>query len=175
MGLIDDQRVVGTEVSVVGQLGEQDAVGHQLDGTGIRDRVVKADLIAHQATRRRFELIGNALGHGARGNTPGLGVANPQLPAAAKVQTYLGELSGFTRACLAREDDHLIITDRRLDIRATLRDWQLFGEFDLCRYLAFGHRLGSTHDSTPASVEIAQFASQNLTHRGLRQLIFEHD
>lgn len=61
-----------------------------------------------------------------------------------------------------------MIADRRLNIGAALRDRQLFGEIDLCRHLAFGHRLGSAHGSIPASDEIAQFASQNLTHRGLR-------
>ncbi len=96
MSFIDDQRVVGAEIPVVGQLGEQDAIGHQLNGAGIRDGVVEADLIAHQTTQRGVELIGNALGHGAGGNPPGLGVANAQLAAAAKIQTDLGQLGGFT-------------------------------------------------------------------------------
>ena len=100
-------------------------------------------------------------------------MTNAQLATAAKVQTNFGELGGFTRAGLAREDDHLMIADRRLDIGAALRDRQLFRKIDLCRYLAFGYRLGSAHESMPGSVEIAQLAAQNLAHRSFRQLILE--
>ncbi len=61
-----------------------------------------------------------------------------------------------------------MIANRRLDIGAALGDRQLFGKIDLCRHLAFGHRLGSAHALMPGSVEIAQLASQNLAHRSLR-------
>ena len=152
MSLINDQRIVGAEVTVLGQLSEQDAIGHELNGAGIRDGVVEADLIADQAAQRRVELISNALGHGACSNAPRLGVTNPQLAATAKIQTDLGELGGFTRARLARKDDHLMIANRRLYIGAALSDRQLFREIDLCRHLALGHRLGSAHGSMPASV-----------------------
>ncbi|CAI8374708.1 MAG: Uncharacterised protein [Halieaceae bacterium] len=101
-------------------------------------------------------------------------MTNAQLAATAEIQTNFGELGGFTRAGLAREDDHLMIADRRLNIGAALGDRQLFGKIDLCRYLALGHRLGSTHESMPGSVEIAQLAAQNLAHRSFRQLILEH-
>ena len=101
-------------------------------------------------------------------------MTNAQLTAAAEVQTNFWELGGFTRAGLARENDHLMIADRRLDIGAPLRDRQLFREIDLYRYLTLGHRLGSTHESMPGSVEIAQLTSQNLAHRSFRQLILEH-
>ena len=72
-------------------------------------------------------------------------MANAQLAAAAEVQADLGELGGFTGAGLARENDHLMFADRRFDIGAAFRDRQLFREFDLCRHLAFGHRLGNAH------------------------------
>ena len=61
-----------------------------------------------------------------------------------------------------------MIANRRLDIGAALAYRQLFGEIDLCRHLAFGDRLGSAHQFRPESIEVAQLASQNLTHRGLR-------
>ena len=66
-----------------------------------------------------------------------------------------------------------MIADRRLDIGAALRDRQLFRKIDLCRYLAFSYRVGSTHESMPGSVEIAQLAAQNLAHRSFRQLLLE--
>jgi len=39
VGLIDDDRVVGEQLSVGLDLGEQDAVGHQLDQGGVPDLV----------------------------------------------------------------------------------------------------------------------------------------
>ena len=66
-----------------------------------------------------------------------------------------------------------MITDRGLNIRAALRDRQLVGEINLCRYRAFGNRLGSAHSSRPTSVEVAQLAAQNFTHRRLGQLVLE--
>ena len=58
--------------------------------------------------------------------------------------------------------------ERRFDIGAALAYRQLFGEIDLCRHRAFRDRLGSAHQLRPESIEVAQLASQNLTHRGLR-------
>ncbi len=34
MSLVDDNRVIGTQQAVTLDLGQQDAVGHQLDGAG---------------------------------------------------------------------------------------------------------------------------------------------
>ena len=89
MGLINDQRVVGAEIPVVGELSQQDAVGHELDGGSIRDSVVKADLVTDQVTKGRVELVRDALRDGARCDTPRLSMANTQLLAAAQVQTNL--------------------------------------------------------------------------------------
>ena len=111
---------------------------------------------------------------GASTHTRVSGVADAAFDPFPEFEADLGELGGFTRARLAREDDHLMIADRRLDIGAPLRDRQLFREIDLYRYLTLGHRLGSTHESMPGSVEIAQLAAQNLAHRSFRQLILEH-
>ena len=51
VGLVDDQRVVAAEHPVAGQLGEQDAVGHQLDQRVLADLVGEADLPADNGRR----------------------------------------------------------------------------------------------------------------------------
>ncbi len=90
MGLINDQRVIRAQIAVVGELSQQDAVGHELDGGSIRDGVIEADLVTDQVTKGRVELIGDALRDGARCDTSRLSVANTQLLAAAQIQTNLG-------------------------------------------------------------------------------------
>ena len=49
--LVDDQRVVAEQLPVVLQLGQQDAVGHQLDQRAVAGRVGEADLVADRARR----------------------------------------------------------------------------------------------------------------------------
>ena len=47
MGLVDDDCVVGAEAAVAPKLGEQDAIGHELDeglvGEAAREAVLEAD------------------------------------------------------------------------------------------------------------------------------------
>ena len=90
MSLINNQRVISAEIPVVGELSQQDAISHELDGGGIRDGVIETDLVTDQVTKGCIELIGDALRDGARCDAPRLSVANTQLLAAAQVQTNFG-------------------------------------------------------------------------------------
>ena len=64
--LVDDQRVVGAQQRVGLRLGQQDAVGHQLDvGAGLQP-VLEAHLEADHLAERRLQLLRDALGHAAR-------------------------------------------------------------------------------------------------------------
>ncbi|MPM26547.1 hypothetical protein SDC9_73051 [bioreactor metagenome] len=67
--LVDDQRVVGLEQRIGLRLGQQNAVGHQLDGRALLQRVLKPHLVAHHLAQRRLELLGNPLGD-RRGRNP---------------------------------------------------------------------------------------------------------
>ena len=63
MRLIDNDRVVLTQVPIMQRLGQQDAVGHQLDRCALREFLVEPDLVANVETQRRTDLLGNAACH----------------------------------------------------------------------------------------------------------------
>src|SRR5690606_5376902 len=127
VGLVDDDRVVGAQEPVVLELGEEDAVGHELDEAGVGDLVGEADLPAHGLSQRGAELLGDALGDGAGGDPAGLGVADQTAHAAAELEADLGDLRGLARAGLAGDDDDLVVADGLGDVVAALRDGQLVG------------------------------------------------
>ncbi len=72
--LVDQQGVVAAQVAVTLQLGQQDAVGHQLDPTRRRGLVGEPDLVADLVTQGGAELVGDPLGHAARRDPARLGV-----------------------------------------------------------------------------------------------------
>ena len=74
--LVDDQRVVGAQQRVALRLGQQDAVGHQLDRRTRLQPVLEAHLVADHLAQRRVQLLRDALGHAAGGDAPRLGVAD---------------------------------------------------------------------------------------------------
>ena len=75
--LVDDDRVVRAQHPVALDLGQQDAVGHQLDQRVVADLVGEADLVADRARRARCRSSSAiALGDGAGGDPARLGVAD---------------------------------------------------------------------------------------------------
>ncbi|KAG0772223.1 hypothetical protein G6F22_015902 [Rhizopus arrhizus] len=80
---VNDDRVVVRQPAVTGDLRQQDAVGHQLDGRVGAGAVVEPHLVAHHFAHRRIELLGDALGHRGRGQAARLGMADHLLAAAA--------------------------------------------------------------------------------------------
>ena len=76
MRLVDDDGVVSVEQRVGLRLGQQNAIGHELDGRVAREPVLEAHLKTHHIAQRRLQLFGNPLGHAAGRNAPRLGVAN---------------------------------------------------------------------------------------------------
>ena len=125
VGLVDDQRVVAREGPVAGQLGEQDAVGHQLDQGVLADLVGEPDLVARRSSPSSVpssSAIRSATR--ARGQPPRLGVADHAGDAAAQVEADLGDLRGLTRAGLAGDDHDLVVADRGGDVVAAGGDGQ---------------------------------------------------
>ena len=123
--LVDDQRVVAQQPTVALQLGQQDAVGHQLDQSLVAGVVAETDLIADGAAQFGVQLLGDPRGHGPGGDPARLGVADLTGDAAAQLEADLGQLSRLPRAGLARHDDDLMVADRRLDLVLLLADRQL--------------------------------------------------
>ena len=155
VGLVDDDRVVLPQHPVALQLGQQDAVGHQLDPGGARGAVGEAHLVADHGllAQRPTELVGDPLGHRAGRDAAGLGVpdqatAAPGPPVAggvlgraapAELEADLRQLGGLARPGLAGDHDDLVVADRLGDVLATLGDRQLGRVGDLERGAA---RLG---------------------------------
>ena len=160
VGLVDDDRVVAPQHPVALQLGEQDAVGHQLHAGVGAGAVGEAHLVAHDRLlpQRLPELVGDALGDRAGGDPPRLGVADqpaarPLPPvaglavrraAAPQLQADLRQLGGLARAGLAGHDDDLVVADGLGDVVLALADREVGGVADLER-LAL-HRRPCLHD-----------------------------
>jgi hypothetical protein len=123
--LVDDQRVVLPQLRVALRLGEQDAVGHQLDVAVGADAVGEADLEADGAAQFALQLLGDARGGGAGGDAARLGVADQPVGAAAQFQADLRQLRRLARAGLAADDDHLVLRDGLGDLAALRADRQL--------------------------------------------------
>ncbi|MDQ0950883.1 hypothetical protein QFZ24_004806 [Streptomyces phaeochromogenes] len=128
VGLVDDDRVVRVQLAVRLDLGEQDAVRHQLDEGAVRVHLVgEAHLPADGLAQRDVELVRHALGDGAGGDTAGLCVSDHAADAAAELHADLGDLGGLTGTGLAGHDDDLVIADGRRDVVLLLADRELLG------------------------------------------------
>ncbi|MNI42675.1 hypothetical protein D3C73_969760 [compost metagenome] len=125
--LVDDDGVVAAQERVALRLGQQDAVGHQLDRRIGAGAVVKAHLVAHHFAHRRVQLFGDALGHRGGGQAARLGMADHLLAATAQFQADLGQLRGFARARFPADDHHLMAGDGARDFLPPRADGQVFG------------------------------------------------
>jgi hypothetical protein len=136
--LVDDQRVVAQQPPVVAHLGQQDAVGHELDQRVLAGRVGETDLVADNAARpgrrpagtRRSawlgpKFLGDAFRHGPGGESARLGVTDLAGHATAEFQADFWNLGGFARTCLPRDDHDLVVADRRGDLVPPLADRKL--------------------------------------------------
>ena len=79
VGLVDDDRVVAAQQAVALQLGQQDAVGHELDQRVLADLVGEAHRVADEVAELGAQLLGDAGGHRAGRQPAGLGVPDERL------------------------------------------------------------------------------------------------
>ncbi len=147
--LVDDEGVVGQQQRIGLRLGQQDAVGHQLDRGVLGQTVLKAHLEADHLAQWCLQFLRNSFGNTAGGNAAWLGVTN-QLAArrgltvgqrvgvvaqtAAHRQRNLGQLGGLARTSLATHDDDLVRRHGRHDFFAFGGYGQGLGELDLQRW-----------------------------------------
>ena len=118
MRLVDDERVIPAQQRVAVYLGQQDAVGHQLDDRICRHLVVETHLVTDQTAQLGLQFCGDAGGHRTRRNATWLGMTDTAQHPAPQRQTYLGQLRGLARTGLAADDDHLILRDGTRQILA---------------------------------------------------------
>ncbi len=74
--LVDDQRVVILQQRIGLGLGQQDAVGHQLDAGARLQPVLETHLVADHFAKRRVQFLGDAFGHRTGGDPAWLCVAD---------------------------------------------------------------------------------------------------
>ena len=127
VGLVEDDRVVLPQQPVVRDLGQQDAVGHQLDHRGVAHLVGEPHLEADGLAERAVQLLGDPLGDAARGDAARLGVPDPAPHPAAESEGDLGQLGGLPRPGLAGDHDHLVVAQRGGDVVAPGADGQFLG------------------------------------------------
>ena len=84
--------------------------------------VGEAHLVADEVAELDLHLLGDALGDGAGGDPPGLGVPDLAGAAEAQLEAHLGQLGRLAGAGLAGDDDDLVVADRREDVVAALDD-----------------------------------------------------
>ena len=130
MRLVNDEGRVAAQQLVVLNFGEQNTVGHELDGAVFADLGGESHLVADGFANLLAELFGDAFGHGTRGEAARLGVANQALLAQAELEAHLGNLGGLTGAGFTRDDDDLVVADSVHDVVAAFADGQLFGVGD---------------------------------------------
>ncbi len=124
MRLVDDQRVVAAQHPIALDLGEQNAVGHHLHQRGIAHLVGESHGVADVVTELRAEFGGHTLGDRACGDATRLRVADHAVDAPTRLEAQLRQLRALARPGLASDDHHLVVTDRRQQLLATLRDRQ---------------------------------------------------
>jgi len=126
VGLVDDDRVIAFEIAIVLGFSQQDTVSHQFDqGIGIA-LILEPHLIADQRAQRCTQLFGHPAGHTARRDTARLGMTDQAVLPTADFQTDLRQLGGFTRAGFTRQDQHLMLEQRRLDLVTLGGNRQIF-------------------------------------------------
>ena len=146
--LVDDQRLVPAQAPVVAGLGQQDAVGHELQHGRTFRAVVETDLIADFVPQVAAELLGRAPRHGRCREPARLGAADAPGPAVPERERDLRQLGGFAAAGIAGDDDDLIVPPRLFDLIDVAGDRQLFRERDPELFAArdeFGARYGVLH------------------------------
>jgi hypothetical protein len=126
--LVDDQRVVLFEPDVALRLGEQDAVGHQLDQGIGSGAVAEADLVANQPSHLALQLLRDTCRCRPCGDPARLCVTNQAGGAATDVQADLGDLRGLARAGFAADDQYLMLGNQLRDLGTPPIDRQVVGE-----------------------------------------------
>jgi hypothetical protein len=124
VGLVDEDRVVLAQQRIGLGLGQQDAVGHQLDVAGRRDLVGEADLEADMCCRARLQFLRDAASPWRARRSAAAGCGRSGRHPTAEFEADLGQLGGLARAGFATDDHHLVLSDGLGDLGAALIDRQ---------------------------------------------------
>ena len=92
MGLVEDEGVIAQQPPVALNLGEQDAVGHQLDQRAIADLIGEPHGVTDGLAQRGAQFVGDPLADRAGGQPPWLGMPDCAANASANVEADLRQL-----------------------------------------------------------------------------------
>lgn len=107
-------------------LGEQDAVRHQLDERRVGVHLVgEADLPADRLAQRGLQLVGDTLGDRTGRDPARLGVPDHAPDTAPQLHTDLRDLRGLAGAGLPGDDHDLVVAYRLQDLVLLLADREL--------------------------------------------------
>ena len=162
MRLVDDDAVVGAQERVGARLGEQHAIGHELDARILRDVAGEAVLVADESAHGRLELARDALGHRDGGEAARLGAGDAaSLRGEAELEGHLRELGGFAASGVTAHDDDGMCAERREDFPAVRADGQFF-------WIVQVQRAGLYHTPSVSASACIQFW---LAHSGVIMVI----
>ena len=148
--LVQHQRVVRRQGAITLGLGQQDAVGHELDQRTLAHLLVEAHLETDQRADLGVQLLSHAPRHRARGQAPWLRATDHAGHAASCGQAQLGQLRGLARTGLAGQDQHLVRADGGDDVRGVARDRQG------CIHRALRHAGGTRGAALLRGVDVAR-------------------
>ena len=120
--LVDDQRVIAAQHAIGPDLGQQDAVGHQLDVAVAADPVVEADFIADMFSDPAVQFLREPRRHAACRKPAWLGVTDLSAQTQPCIETDLRDLRRLAGTGLATDDDDLVVLDQASDVVASLVD-----------------------------------------------------
>ncbi len=115
MCFVDDQGVVAAQVRIRPGLGQQNAVGHQLDQCLVVGLILKPDLKTHQVAALT-EFRRHPLCDAPRGKPARLGMADQAPLSPANLQAQFGQLGGLARTGLTGQYHHLVRLQGREDL-----------------------------------------------------------
>jgi hypothetical protein len=127
MGFVNDERVILSQERIIPCFRKKDPVRHELHAGHLAIRTVfEANLVSDLPAQLHFQLFRDATRHGGRGNSTGLGAADPfSLLSSSHFQDDFRKLGGLSRAGVTAHDHDGMTFQARPDIIPSSRDRQV--------------------------------------------------
>ena len=118
MRLVEDQGSILTQLRIPLRLGQEDAVGHELDPRVLAQLLIEAHLIPNHFAQRHLQFLCHTLRHTHRRNPPRLRATDPSTLRPQGLGHHLRQLRGLARPRVAHDHDHPMLTQGGKDLLA---------------------------------------------------------